>query len=34
MVDTANIMSEIYLGLAAALIFSACFIAAKKTGLP
>jgi FtsH-binding integral membrane protein len=33
MVDTANIMSEIYLGLAAALIFSACFIAAKKNRL-
>ena len=27
-------MSEIYLGLAAALIFSACFIAAKKSRLP
>ena len=33
MVDTANIMSEIYLGLAEALIFSACFIAAKKNRL-
>jgi hypothetical protein len=27
-------MSEIYLGLATALIFSACFIAAKKSRLP
>jgi hypothetical protein len=27
-------MSEIYLGLAAVLIFSACFIAAKKNRLP
>ena len=27
-------MSEIYLGVAAALIFSACFIAAKKSRLP
>lgn len=32
-VGAANIMSEIYLGLAAALIFSACFIAAKKNRL-
>ena len=27
-------MSEVYLGLAATLIFSACFIAAKKSRLP